>query len=222
MIHSCEKNPSPESIKHLDYHPETNETRAKRMHLNFVSSTYNKQNMASCLSMLKTLTLVILLLALAIPFYYRSTNWKYLQIRLIHSIFTFEHRLVPDRERPELSAEYRAFESFFHRFPATNYDPTADYLEVAKQMRENFKFGTIIPRPKDCRFRNQIYEYQGQTAEVFWVDHRDRVKDWTSDRILIYFHGGGYILGDFSSQYSRSIEDGSTNRSKSVFRLQWI
>ncbi|CAF5038182.1 unnamed protein product, partial [Rotaria sp. Silwood1] len=74
-----------------------------------------------------------------------------------------------------------------------------DPLERAKEMRANFPFNVIIPRPPQCQFKKQVFEYEGQTADAYWINHRVQEKNWESDRILLYFHGGGYVLGDFET-----------------------
>ena len=153
------------------------------------------------LSSLKKLTL-LLSLAIAIPIYYDSTHPKHLQFRLVHSLLTIKHRLVSDSDRPKLSADYRAFESLLQSVPAVEFDRAADPLKIVQKMRATFPFDLIVPRPNKCLSRKQVYEYEGSLAEAYWVDYRvgDRSSKWSEDRILLFFHGGGYILGDFNSQ----------------------
>ncbi|CAF0749962.1 unnamed protein product [Rotaria sp. Silwood1] len=104
---------------------------------------------------------------------------------------------LPDPNRPKLSPEYRAFETILQSIPRIEYDPLMDRFERAKEMRSKFPFGSIIPRPSGCQFKKQVFEYEGQTADAYWINNFVQEKKWESDRILLYFHGGGYLLGDF-------------------------
>ncbi|CAF2628633.1 unnamed protein product [Rotaria sp. Silwood2] len=106
---------------------------------------------------------------------------------------------VSDPKRPNLSAEYRAFDTILQSIVRVEYDPMMDPFERAKEMRTKFPFGAIIPRPSQCQFKNQIFEYEGQTADAYWINNLNQEKNWESNRILLYFHGGGYLLGDFQS-----------------------
>ncbi|CAF3447304.1 unnamed protein product [Rotaria sp. Silwood1] len=152
-----------------------------------------------CWSIIMKLGLIILLLAIAIPLYYSSTNPGYLLSRLIHSLILIKHTLVPDTDRPMLSAEYCAFESMLRSSPQVNYDLKDDPLKIAKEMRASFPIDTVVPRPTECQFKKQIYEYDRRTVEAYWVDYRTGTKKWNADRVILYFHGGSYIVGDFQT-----------------------
>jgi acetyl esterase/lipase len=162
---------------------------------------------SGCFSVLKNLSLLLLLLAVAIPIHYDSANPKHLQLRLFHSLLTIKHRLISDTNRPKLSAEYRAFENLMQSVPVFDYDPAADPLETTKNMRTTFRFDLIVPRPSKCLSRKQVYEFDGSPAEVYWVDYRTGISNnQNEDRILLYFHGGGYMVGDFNSKSCFSLE----------------
>jgi len=75
---------------------------------------------------LKKLILFVLIMAIAIPLRYGSTNHQYLQVRLLHSILSLKHSFVRDEARPTLSADYRAFENILRMRPMVKIDPTAD------------------------------------------------------------------------------------------------
>ena len=136
----------------------------------------------------KTIVL-ILILAIAIPLKYRSTDPKYLIVRCLHSIFTIKHWFV----QSELSAEYRAFESLFRLKPIPKPDPSIDPLPLIKTIRPRFLLGTLIPKPSQCQIRNETIEHNGHTVETYWVHHHSQQK---IDRIVFYLHGGGFIMGD--------------------------
>ncbi|CAF3410876.1 unnamed protein product [Rotaria socialis] len=152
-----------------------------------------------CYSLIKNVTLLIVMLAIGIPLYYNSTNPLYLQIRVIHSLISIKHMLVPDAARPKLTAEYRAFEGILGSFKSIQYDPMMDPLERVKQMRASFSFGKTIPRSSECRFKKELFKYEERTAEAYWINNLKQENKWETDQILLYFHGGGYMLGDFQA-----------------------
>ncbi|CAF3231250.1 unnamed protein product [Rotaria sp. Silwood2] len=98
-----------------------------------------------------------------------------------------------------VSAECGSFESMLRSSPQVNYDLKVDPLKIAKEMRASFSIDKVVPRPAGCQFKKQMYEYDRQTAEAYWIDYRTGTKNWDADRIILYFHGGGYIVGDFQT-----------------------
>ena len=144
--------------------------------------------------------IAVLLLAALVPFYYQSTDLRHLQFRLIHTLLTIKHEFTLDQQRPNLSAQYRAFESLLDLAPLVIVDPKADPFEMAKKMRASFVFDSIIPRPNGCQMKKQMYQYDGRTVESYWVDYRHGTALWQSDQVLLYFHGGGYMVGDFQGR----------------------
>jgi acetyl esterase/lipase len=150
----------------------------------------------SFLGFLKKLILFILIVAIAIPLRYGSTNHKYVLIRVLHSILSLKHSLVPDQTRPTLSANYRAFENLFRLRLVPNSDPLADPLPFIKNMRLELKFDTIIPKLSHCQVNKEIFEHDGHVVDAYWVDHRQENVQKKSDKILLYLHGGEYIAGD--------------------------
>lgn len=148
----------------------------------------------SLIQVVKYFTLAVFIIALAIPIRYESTNSKYLFVRCLHSLFSLKYSVISDPIRPELSADYRAFEHLLKLNSKFQLDPLKDPLVIVKDIRSSVSFADLIPKSKDCRIEKEILEYNGQKVDSFWVDHRRN--DDKSNKILVYFHGGGYILGD--------------------------
>jgi hypothetical protein len=71
----------------------------------------------SLFEILKKLAIFVLIVAIAIPLRYGSTNRQYLSFRLLYSMLSVKHSLLPDRARPTLSADYRAFENILQMKP---------------------------------------------------------------------------------------------------------
>lgn len=139
---------------------------------------------------------LILILTIAIPLRYGSTDPKYLLVRCIHSILSIKHSLISDPNRPELSADYRAFESLFRLKPIPKPDPTIDPLPLIKSIRPRFLIGTLIPKPTQCQIKKETIEHNGHTVDTYWVHHRQINPLTPTDHLLLYLHGGGFIMGD--------------------------
>ncbi|CAF0991378.1 unnamed protein product [Rotaria sordida] len=135
-------------------------------------TVFKRASMRSPPKMIGKLTIIILLLAIVIHFYYQSINVTYLDLRLIHSLLTITYTSIPDSNRPMLSAEYRAFESILRHSPRSEFDQMASSLDIAKQMRASFQFDVIVSHPAQCQVKKQIYEYEEQTVETYWIYHR--------------------------------------------------
>lgn len=149
---------------------------------------------------LKALVLIILIVAIAIPLRYGSTNRQYLQLRLLHSILSLKHSVTPDQRQPALSADYRAFENILQMKPIADQDPLADPAIKIQKLRSTFNLNTIIPRPSECTIIKEIFEHDGHSVNTYWINYHNRKFEAKSDRLLIYLHGGGYILGDIESE----------------------
>jgi acetyl esterase/lipase len=149
---------------------------------------------------LKKSVLFILIVAIAIPLRYGSTDPKYLCVRLLHSILSLKHSLIPDRDRPTLSAEYRAFENMLRMIPFPKLDPSADPLTVIKEMRSSFAMNSITPKPSQCQINKEVFEHDGHVVDGYWVSYPPKNIQRHSDKILLYFHGGGYVLGNIHSK----------------------
>jgi acetyl esterase/lipase len=149
---------------------------------------------------LKKLVLFVLIVAIAIPLWYGSTNRQYLQLRLLHSVLSLKHSLLSDAARPTLSADYRAFEDILRMKPIAERDPTADILTIIKEFRKSFIMGTLIPKPSQCQIKEEVFGYEGHTVDTYWIDNSPRKFEKNSDKLIIYLHGGGYILGDVDGE----------------------
>ncbi len=183
--------------------------------LNKVMSFFN-----NFFRILKRFVVLILILAIAIPVWYKSTNREYLTIRLLHSFLSLKHALLPDSTRPTLSADYRGFENILRMKPIAEEDPLTDPIIYVKNLRASFAMGTIIPKPSQCKINDEKFEYDGHSVQTYWVDYPTRKFQTKSDKLLVYFHGGGYILGDIHSKLF-NIYILKSNRILYFHRLQW-
>jgi acetyl esterase/lipase len=150
--------------------------------------------------LLKKLALFIIIVAIAIPLRYGSTNRQYLQLRLLHSILSLKYSLVPDPARPTLSADYRAFENILRMKPIAEQDPLEDPTIIVQKIRSTFNMGTIIPKPSQCQIHKEVFEHDGHLVDTYWVDYPTRKFQPKFDKLLIYLHGGAYMLGDIHSE----------------------
>ncbi|CAF0969555.1 unnamed protein product [Adineta steineri] len=148
---------------------------------------------------LKKLVLFILIVAIAIPLRYGSTDPKYLCVRLLHSILTLKHSLVSDQARPTLSTNYRAFENMLKMMPSPELDTSADPLTVIIGIRSSFDMNSLIPKPSECQIKKEVFEHDGHVVDGYWVNYPPKDIQKHSDKILLYFHSGGYFLGDIHS-----------------------
>ncbi|UJR07613.1 hypothetical protein I4U23_011902 [Adineta vaga] len=152
---------------------------------------------------LKKFIFFVVIAAVAVPLRYGSTNPKYVLLRLIHSALTLKNCFVADQNRPTLSPAYRAFEEILKSTKEPPHDPLADTLTTIQQQRASFPFVDIIPKPGQCQITKEIFIHGGHNVDAYWVDHRQKHSQKRSDKIILYFHGGSYTLGDIHS-YSGS------------------
>jgi acetyl esterase/lipase len=149
---------------------------------------------------LKKLAIFFLIVSIAISLRYGSIDYKYLTIRVLHSLLSLKHSFIPDPARPTLTADYEAFESLLKMTPAQQYDPLADPLIVTKKQRSGFNLGHLVPKPSQCQINKEVFQYNGHSVDTYWVDnHREKFQR-NPDKILLYFHGGGYYLGNIHGQ----------------------
>ena len=151
---------------------------------------------------MKKLVLFVLIVAVAIPLRYGSTNHQYLFIRLLHSTLSLKHSLLPDRARPTLSADYRAFEDLLRLSPTPKINPLADPIATLTETRGNMTFATLIPKSSDCQVKKERFKYGGYKVDAYWIDHRKKNGQRKSEEILLYLHGGGYVVGDLEGMMS--------------------
>ena len=149
---------------------------------------------------LKKLVLFIVIVAVAIPLRYGSTDPKYLCVRLLHSILSLKHSLISDPARPTLSANYRAFENMLQMIPLFKLNTSADPFTVVKEMRSSFDMNSITPKPSQCQITKEVFVHDEHVVDGYWVNYPPKDIQRHSDKILLYFHGGGYLLGDIYSK----------------------
>ena len=147
--------------------------------------------------LLGKVALFVVLLSIAIPLRYGSTNVSHLRLRLIHSALSWRHTFLTDPARPELSADYRAFEEIIGRKPLGEIQPIVDPLAMIKKLRSSFSMSDLIPRASQCQIQDQRFEHDGHQVETYWINNRPTNE---STRLIVYLHGGGYIMGDIHSQ----------------------
>ncbi|UJR17249.1 hypothetical protein I4U23_004144 [Adineta vaga] len=149
--------------------------------------------------LLKKLVIFILIVAIAIPLYYGSTNPTYLTIRVLHSILSLKHTILPDPARAPVSAGYHAFQDLIRMNPIAEFDRTADPLTMIKEQRAAFAASEILPKLSSCKINKEVFEYNGHTVDAYWINNHQNKFQRKSDKIILYFHGGGYMLGDIHS-----------------------
>jgi acetyl esterase/lipase len=148
----------------------------------------------------KKVTIFIVIVAIAIPLRYGSTNHQYLRLRLLHSMLSLKYIITSDQGRPNISAEYRAFEDIIRMKPVIKFDPTADIPTAIKEFRSNFAISAFIPKPSRCKVSRERFQHDGHSVDSYWIDYHGHTFEKTSDAILLYLHGGGYMLGDLNSK----------------------
>lgn len=154
----------------------------------------------------KKLSLFVLIVAIAIPVRYGSTDSIYLFVRVIHSMLSLKNSILPDPARSMLSADYRAWEDMLRSNPVPKPDPLADPFTIIKELRSNLGFGTIIPKTSQCKINKEVFEHDGHTVDAYWVDNHQKSLQRESDIILLYFHGGGYLMGDIHGKLFNMFE----------------
>jgi hypothetical protein len=167
--------------------------------------TANTSTMA-CLrwfvSFFKVLAIITLLFAIAIPIRYGSTHPKYLRLRFLHSMVSMVQSFSTDLTRPNLSADYRAFELLLRYRPLVKVDKTIDALEMVKRVRASFSLGSTVTHPDNCQITKHNYEYEGHSVDTYWIGNRAHDEKQDSNNILLYFHGGAYLTGNVQGELS--------------------
>ncbi|CAF1000922.1 unnamed protein product, partial [Adineta steineri] len=105
-------------------------------------------------SCLKNFTIFVVIVAIAIPFLYDSTDPSYLIVRVIHSVFSLKNSLISDKARPTLSSDHRAFENLIRMKPLTKLDTSSDLLIVIKELRLTMRQSNISPKPLTYHITN--------------------------------------------------------------------
>lgn len=149
---------------------------------------------------LKTLALIILVLAVAVPLRYGTTNHKHIIIRLLHSALSLKYSFIPDSARPTLSADYRAMEEMLRRKPLFQSNSSEDPLVTVQRIRKGSSMHDSILTPSTCRINKEVFEHDGHTVDTYWIENHQKTTARHADHILVYIHGGGYIFGDIHSK----------------------
>jgi acetyl esterase/lipase len=84
--------------------------------------------------------------------------------------------------------------------PAEKFDPSADQLIVAKKLRSSSTIADLIPKPSQCQINKEVFEDNGHSVDAYWVDNHRGKFQRNSDKILLYFHGGGYYAGNIKGK----------------------
>lgn len=155
----------------------------------------------SLFRLLKKLAILVLILAVAIPLRYGSTNRHYLFLRLMHSALTLKHTFIRDEARPTLSSDYRAFENLLKLKPMVANLSAEDPMVILKRMRAGASMNNLVPKPQLCNITKEVFEHEGHTVDTFWVDNHQNKFQRHADHIIVYFHGGGYLVGDMNSEF---------------------
>ena len=147
----------------------------------------------------KKFFLMMLIASAAISMQYQSINHQYLALCSGHSLLSFAYSLMPDSTRPTLSADYRAFETIVRMNPIGGDDPNIQPAVMIKNLRSNQGISIIVPKPPQCEITQELFEHDGHFVNTYWIDNYPHEFRRDNDPLLIYFHGGGYIMGDIQS-----------------------
>ena len=175
-----------------------------------IAFVVDKVQMMSFYELCKKLIFFILIVSILIPLRYRSTNHQYLFIRLLHSALSLKQSLISDSLRPNLSADYRAFENMLRLVPMTDYDPLADPITVARKIRAASSLSNVVPKPAHCQVTKEIFDHDGHTVDTYWVDDTIKTLRGHTDKLIVFMHGGGYVLGDVHSEFSNAFHHKTT------------
>ncbi|CAF1224242.1 unnamed protein product [Adineta ricciae] len=149
--------------------------------------------------LLKTSVVVVLIVAIAIPLRYGSTDYPYLRARVAHSLLTLRYSFAPDPDRPRLTAEYRAFETLLRLRPLLADHLYADPSQAIKLLRLHVRSNNVSPKPSECQIDKEVFVHNQHSTDGFWINHPPRTFQKKTDKLLLYFHGGGYVFGDIET-----------------------
>ncbi|UJR20365.1 hypothetical protein I4U23_023497 [Adineta vaga] len=149
--------------------------------------------------LLKKLVYFVVFLAIAIPLRYRSTDYRYLRVRLLHSFLSLKYSFTPDPTRPQLTADYLAFETILRLRPLFGDHLYEDPLQAVKRLRLSISANNISPKPSECQIDKEVFVHDDHSIDAFWVNNPSRNFQKDTDKVLLYFHGGGYLFGDINT-----------------------
>lgn len=152
----------------------------------------------SLFGIVKKLTIFILIVSIVIPIRYGSIDPQYISVRLLHSILSFKYMIIHDETRQTLSADYLAFEAILRMKPIENDSSTIDPLLKIEKLRSSYTMSTVIPKPSQCQIKEELFDYDNHSVQTFWIENHRHQFQPESDKLLVYFHGGGYLLGDMN------------------------
>ena len=156
-------------------------------------------------SLVKFFAILALFIGIGVPIYFESTNFAHLRVRVIHSLLSVKYSLAPDTSRPILSSQYVAYETLLKNRPLIQMHPSMTLSEIVKEMRDSFTFGVLLPRPTQCQSQEKSFTVDGRQFQYYLVHHQNDQFKLNDDRVLLYLHGGGYVVGDFASEILQSI-----------------
>ena len=152
--------------------------------------------MAFFTRLLKIFVVLGLIVAIAIPLRYGSTDYRYLRARVGHTLLTSLYSFVPDPDRPNLTAEYRAFEALLRIRPLIADHLYADPSQAIKLLRLHVRSNNVSPQPSECQVDKDVFVHDQHSMDGYWINHPPRNFQRKTDKLLLYFHGGGYVFGD--------------------------
>jgi len=100
-----------------------------------------------------------------------------------------------------LSPEYLAFQNIIRLKPSIDTDQSDDSLTIVKKLRSASSMSTVIPKPSHCQIHKEIFHHDGHTVDTYWIDYSVENSQGYPDKLLIYLHGGGYVLGDIDGNF---------------------
>ena len=154
----------------------------------------------SLFGLVKKLGIVIVLVSIVVPIRYGSIDVQYISIRLLHSMLSFRYMILGDQSRPTLSADFLAFESIIRMKPPSDDDSSIDPLVTIEKLRSSFTLSSVIPKPSQCQIKEKVIDFDNHSVQTFWIENHQHQFQLESDKVLIYFHGGGYLLGDINGR----------------------
>lgn len=151
------------------------------------------------LSLNKKLIFLLLIISVVIPLLYDSTNSLHLCIRCTHSLLSLTYTFLPDPVRSTLSSDYRTVEFVlrFNPLPILqSFEALVAPVTIIKIIRSLFRLEFFIPKSSLCQVNKQVYNHDGHSVDAYWINDHQINDQFNTKNILLYFHGGGYMVGD--------------------------
>ena len=77
-----------------------------------------------------------------------------------------------------------------------------DPLLSIEKLRSSFTLSSVIPKPSHCQVKQELINFDNHSVQTFSIENHRHQFQSESDKLLVYFHGGGYLLGDFNGRKS--------------------